>query len=99
MLPETLMEFGSQAFLASLVTLVGLLVVRTRKQEEGQQLPNPDELEFMLQLSPRVVSCVLWLVFSVLVSDLAQAYQPPPMSPVENQSPVNRVDPPKVYDV
>ena len=98
-LPITVLEFGSQAFFASLVTWFVVFVVRTRKQEEGSYLALSEDLRFDVNLQPRILSCGLLLVLSLLGSEMARAFQNPTSLPVAEAVRSAEAAVPVVFDV
>jgi hypothetical protein len=98
-LPITVLEFGSQAFFASLVTWFGVFVVRARKQEEGSHLTKFGDLRFDVNLKPQILSCGLLLILSLLGSEVARAFQNPTTSPITGKVSSDEAEPPFVFDV
>ncbi|MBT4694893.1 MAG: hypothetical protein HOB73_16275 [Planctomycetaceae bacterium] len=98
-LPITVLEFGSQAFFASLVTWFVVFVVRTRKQEEGSHLVQSADLGFNVNLNPQILSCGLLLVLCLLESEMARAFQNPTISPITEAVNSDVAEAPIVFDV
>jgi len=98
-LPITVLEFGSQAFFASLVTWFVVFVVRTRKQEEGSHLAKSADLRFDVNLKPQILSCGLLLVLCLLESEMARAFQIPTTSVITEAVSSDEVQAPVVFDV
>ena len=98
-LPITVLEFGSQAFFASLVTWFVMFVVRARKQEEGSHLTKFGDLRFDVNLKPHILSCGLLLVLSLLGSEMARAFQNPTTSPTTGKVSSDEAETPFVFDV
>ena len=98
-LPITVLEFGSQAFFASLVTWFVVFVVRTRKQEEGSYLVESGDLRFDVNLKPQILSCGLLLVLCLLASEMARAFQDPSTPTVNEAVSVDEEEAPVVFDV
>ena len=98
-LPITVLEFGSQAFFASLVTWFVVFVLRTRKQEEGSHLVESADLRFDVNLKPQILSCGLLLVLCLLASEMARAFQDPTTPPVTEAVSADEAETPVVFDV
>jgi len=97
-LPITVIEFGSQAFFASLVTWFVVFVVHTRKQEEGSHLVESADLRFDVNLKPQILSCGLLLALCLLASEMARAFQDT-TTPVTEAVSTDEVAAPVVFDV
>jgi hypothetical protein len=98
-LPITMLDFGSQAFFASLVTWFVVFVVRTRKQEEGSHLTESEDLRFAVNLNPHILTCGLLLVLCLLGSEMARAFQNPITSPRNEVVSSDEPETPVVFDV
>ena len=98
-LPITVLEFGSQAFFASLVTWFVVFVVRTRKQEEGSHLAKSADLRFDVNLKPQILSCGLLLFLCLLGSEMARAFQIPTTSAITEAVSFDEAEAPVVFDV
>ncbi len=98
-LPITVLEFGSQAFFASLVTWFVVFVVRARKQEEGSHLAESADLRFDVNLKPQILSCGLLFVLCLLGSEMARAFQNPTTSPITEAVSSDETEAPIVFDV
>lgn len=98
-LPITVIEFGSQAFFASLVTWFVVFVVRARKYEEGSRLAQTGDLRFDVNLKPLILSCGLLLILSLLGGEMARAFQNPTTSPITGKVSSDEPETPFVFDV
>ena len=98
-LPMTVLEFGSQAFFASLVTWLVVFLVRTRKQEEGSYLGKSADLKFDINFKPQILSWGLLFVLCLLGSEMARAFQDPIPSPITKTESFDGAAAPIVFDV
>jgi hypothetical protein len=98
-LPITVLEFGSQAFFASLVAWFVVFVVRAWKQKKDPHLVESADFRFDVNIKPQILSGGLLLVLCLLASEMARAFQNPPTPSVTGEVSADVAEAPVIFDV